>query len=76
MQRQHCPKARRSTNVAAVPYADQLKEVRRELALRKRKYPEWVAKGTLTQSAADKHMELMKAVAETLEPLAKSEGLF
>ena len=46
---------------------DQIAEVRRELALRERVYPNFVAKKRLTQEKADRHMAAMRAVLQTLE---------
>jgi hypothetical protein len=45
---------------------DQLKEIDRELAMRERLYPQWVARGTLRQSTADRQIAIMKAVHETV----------
>jgi hypothetical protein len=37
---------------------------RRELAMRERVYPKWVAKGIYTQAKADKEMEMMRECCE------------
>ena len=39
---------------------------RRELAVRQRVYPKWVAKGTMKQDKADQEIELMRTVVEFL----------
>lgn len=39
---------------------------RRELAFRQRCYPKWVAKGTLTETKAEKELELMRSLCEFL----------
>lgn len=39
---------------------------RRELALRQRVYPKWVAKGSMTEKKAEKEIEQMRAVVEFL----------
>lgn len=39
---------------------------RRELAFRQRCYPKWVEKGTLTETKAEKELELMRSVVEFL----------
>ena len=39
---------------------------RRELALRQRVYPKWVAKGTMSEAKAAKELELMRVVVEFL----------
>lgn len=62
----------------SIPLSEQLKEVNREVAVRTRVYPRWVAegKGGLTQESATEKLETMKAVAETLrELIRKSEEL-
>lgn len=51
----------------------QMKEVEREIALRQRVYPRWIADGRLTQAAADRQIGVMKAVLETLK-MAKGLG--
>lgn len=45
---------------------EQLKEVDRELGMRRRLYPRWVAAKTLSQATADKQIKLMEAVRETV----------
>jgi signal recognition particle subunit SEC65 len=59
---------------AAIPLQAQLAEVRREIALRERVYPKWIAegKGGLTQATADRKLETMRAVAATLRALIKT----
>jgi hypothetical protein len=47
----------------------QLAEVEREIKLRSRVYPRWVEKGNLTQTAADRQLEIMRAVADSLRQL-------
>lgn len=54
---------------AAVPLAEQIKCVKREIAMRKRVYPRWVADGRLIQSKADAEIAVMEAVRATLEGL-------
>ena len=39
---------------------------RRELAVRQRVYPKWVAKGTMKQDKADQEIELMRTVVDFL----------
>jgi hypothetical protein len=51
--------------------AAQLAEVEREVALRRRVYPRWVADGRMKQAAADRQIATMEAVAETLRRLPK-----
>ena len=51
----------------AVTLAEQIACVKREIGLRERVYPRWVATGRLTQRKADDEIAAMKAVLETLE---------
>lgn len=44
----------------------QVQEVEREIKLRRRVYPRWIADGRLSQGAADRQIETMKAVLATL----------
>ena len=39
---------------------------RRELAFRQRCYPQWVAKGTLSEKKAEKELALMRSLVEFL----------
>lgn len=45
--------------------------VRRELALRQRVYPKWVATSRMKQAEADKELAAMQAVHDTLAALAE-----
>lgn len=58
-----------------IPIDLQIAEVERELKLRARVFPRQVSKGTITQSAADKHMANMEAVLETLKLVRQKEIL-
>lgn len=42
-------------------------ELRREIALRERVFPDWVAKGRLRQDVADRRIALMKAALALVE---------
>lgn len=46
--------------------ADQIKEARREVALRRRVFPGWVASGRLSQADADHRIEAMDAIVASL----------
>lgn len=46
---------------------DQIACVRREIGLRERVYPKWVAAGKMKADAADQEIARMRAVIETLE---------
>lgn len=51
------------------PLAEQIAEVRREIAMRERNYPGFVRRGLVTQARADQQLLLMRAVLTTLELL-------
>jgi hypothetical protein len=53
---------------------DQIAELRRELALRQRVYPQWIAKGSMKQEAADRSMARMQAAHDTLVRLLLGHG--
>ena len=48
---------------------DQIKEARREIALRERAYPGWVQRGRLSEGQAADALAVMKEVLRTLERL-------
>lgn len=52
----------------------QIEEVDREIALRKRVYPNQVSRKNMRQSEADLHIERMGAVKTTLEWLRDNEA--
>ncbi len=49
-----------------IPIADQITEAKRELNMRLLKYPQWVERGSLRQRDADRQLERLKAIIETL----------
>lgn len=49
-----------------ITLADQIAEVERELALRRRTYPKWILSGRLFEFDADRQMAVMEAVLTTL----------
>lgn len=51
----------------------QVAEVEREIKLRQRVYPRWIDLGKISQAAADRQIEVMRAVAESLHRLAGLE---
>ena len=51
----------------AIPISDQVAEVEREIALRRRVYPRWVSNGQLKQDRADRQIAVMEAVLKTLK---------
>lgn len=52
---------------------DKLICAKRELALRNRAYPRWVANGTMRQSAADREVALMEAIIADYDKLVEAE---
>lgn len=62
--------------MSAISLDDQVKEVKREIAMRKRVYPRWVTQGKMDKALADKKLAIMEAALATLEDLqAKVEAL-
>jgi hypothetical protein len=55
----------------AISYEEQLAEARREIALRERVYPRWINEGKMSSFRAKRHIEVMRAIADTLAELAK-----
>jgi hypothetical protein len=53
-----------------VPIKDQIAEIEREVALRRRVYTAWVQAGRLKQSVADEQLRRMEAALATLKGLA------
>lgn len=56
-----------------VPIADQIKEIERELVLRERAFPQFVARGNKTQAEADQQMDRMRAALATLKWVEKHQ---
>ena len=54
---------------AVVPVSDQVACVAREIKMRERVYPRWVAAEKMTQAKADAELAAMRAVLETLRTL-------
>ena len=54
---------------ADIPLADQIAEVKRELAMRENVYPKLIDSGRLTPAAAHRHLANMRAVLATLEDI-------
>jgi hypothetical protein len=53
----------------------QLAEIDRELTMRRRLYPEWVASGRMRGQTADSQMSAMAAVRETIRQLRQNETM-
>jgi len=54
---------------------DQIKAVEREIGMRRRVYPNWVASKRMSQEKADKEIAAMEAVLETLKQVQKQGQL-
>lgn len=54
---------------------EQIKCVEREISMRQRVYPRWVANEKMTQAKADYEIRVMKEVLATLENAAKLNEL-
>jgi hypothetical protein len=54
---------------------DKLREIERELKLRRQLYPAWIYAGKLNASDAKRRIEIMQAIADDYEWQAKSERL-
>jgi hypothetical protein len=53
-------------------YAEKLAEARREVAMRKNVYPHHVARGKMTQEAADRHLAIMQEIVTDYEKAVKT----
>jgi hypothetical protein len=52
-------------------FQEKLSEVKREIAMRKNVYPQFIARGRLTQEQADRHIAVMSAIADDYERAIK-----
>lgn len=59
----------------AIPLRDQLDCVERELGFRRRVYPGLVERGRMTQEAADRELDRMYAVRDTIQRLVQAEPI-
>lgn len=59
--------------MADIPLAEQVTELKRELHMRHRVYPKWVASGRMEQREADRHVARLEAAIETLSRLAEEQ---
>jgi hypothetical protein len=53
--------------MSAPPVADVVAELRRELAMRQRVYPRWVASGKLTATDMQRRISLLEAAIALIE---------
>jgi hypothetical protein len=56
-------------SMADIPLSEQLRVVNRELAMRKRLYPEWVRQGRIKEDRARYLIEVFEALQATLQQL-------
>lgn len=55
--------------------AEKLAAIEREMKMRRRVYPRWVADGRMTQAKADAEIAVMEAIAEDYRALDQKEWL-
>lgn len=53
----------------------QFREAGREVAMRRKLYPKWVAKGTLDSAQADRQIALMEGIKETVRQALQAEKM-
>jgi hypothetical protein len=58
-----------------VTYEDKLACANRELAMRQRVYPDWIARRKMTREKADHEIAVMQAIADDYAILARDERL-
>lgn len=58
---------------SAIPLEEQIVEVRREVATRRRVYPRWIARGDIPAELAEQRLAAMEAVLETLKRINAPE---
>jgi len=61
--------------MSAYTLDEQYLEVQREIAMRRRLYPRWVAQQTLAQEKADRQLGCMEAVLETVRKARQAEAM-
>jgi hypothetical protein len=54
---------------------DKLREIERELKLRRRLYPHWIEIGKIEAGDAKRRIEVMQAIADDYEKQAQTERL-
>ncbi len=64
-----------SVSVQMVPIADQIACIEREIGYQLRVYPRRVADGKMSQQLADRELDRMRAVLDTLTRVAQSEPI-
>jgi hypothetical protein len=56
-----------------IPLEEQIAEARRELALRRHCYPQWIKQGRLSMEDANRQLVAMQAIVDSLKTLARLE---
>ena len=56
-----------------ISLADQIKELRRELAQRDHLYPRWIGEGKLTQAVADHRKACLASTIVAIESMAEAQ---
>lgn len=59
---------------AKLPLADLVRAAERELAMRRRVYPNWVASGRMKQDAADHELQAMQQIVDVLAMFQRFEA--
>jgi hypothetical protein len=55
--------------------ADKFECAKRELAMRRKMYPQWVSSGGMKQAAADWQIQCMEAIVEDYRKICEGERL-
>lgn len=53
---------------------EKIKEIERELKMRKKVFPTWVLQGRVKQDVADKRIEIMEEILKDYQEKAKEEN--
>jgi len=56
--------------------AEKLKEIEREITIRKKIYPSWVAQNRLSYAAAEKQLAILQAIAEDYRMSVNQKDMF
>ena len=63
-------------DIGSISIHDQIRCVKREIALRERAYPRWIRRGDLDRETAALELTRMRAVLKTLTDIANNPGNF
>jgi len=56
--------------------AEKLKEIEREITIRRKIYPSWVAQNRLSYAAAEKQLAILQAIAEDYRTSVNQKDMF